>query len=478
MELGSFVKISLTTTNDYPGESEEKNHIEDFESESEEETNLFYGSSNSVESEDLSKLCSRQLVTAWSDALIPDVKSTKDFRKNIRLPFKTRTNSLILDLIQHGIEISLKILAETPICRLLKTDFTMVDEIHIRQINPDTEQRNFIFYIHAPIAFQMFRELFGITKEDYCKSVCKEPLFQLQTFSKSGCSMYKTYDDRFILKICQKKEAQFLKKLFRDYFLNMAKYPKTLLPKFFGLYGYKEGKRSVRFLIMNNLLPIFVSLQEKYDLKGSTYRQRKANVHKEDKTFSTNEEELLRPLVILKDLDFLEHWSNGFYLKKKVYSLLMASVERDCKLLENYNTMDYSLLLGLHIPKYFAREECKTRRSFINMAKVTTSVAFSKARKIKNLIGPFEARSSKGEVVHIYVGFIDILQSYTLQKKFEHFFKSFIYSSNTISVLRPDLYATRMKNFLKESVFKCIPDLMSIRKKEEELRQNLFNDDA
>ncbi|GFS65972.1 phosphatidylinositol 4-phosphate 5-kinase type-1 alpha, partial [Nephila pilipes] len=436
--------------------------------------NNFNNPSSSSGSQNVAHTCFSEFKTVWSDALIPNVVSTRQFRQIIQFRKKSCPSTLILDLVQRGIEISLSRLAEAPIRQVLKEDFSMVDEIYFTSICPDTEQRNFSFYIQAPVVFQMFRELFGITKKDFCKSVCKEPLFQLQTSSKSGCSMYTTYDDRFILKICQKKEAEFLKVLFHDYFLNMTKRPKTLLPKFFGLYGYKEGETSVRFIIMNNLLPIFVHLHEKYDIKGSTYRQRKASILKSDRT--VNIQGQLGPMIILKDLDFLERWSKGIYLKEKVYSLIMKSVERDCKVLEDYNMMDYSLLLGIHLPKYFDWEECDTRRRVINMTKATESMVFSKVRKIKNLIGPFEAYSSNGEIVHIYVGFIDILQSYTLSKKFEHFLKSFIYSPSTISVLRPDLYAERMKQFLKKSVFKCIPDLISIQKKEDELMQKCIED--
>lgn len=56
--------------------------------------------------------------------------------------------------------------------------------------------------------------------------------------------------------------------------MNLNQNPRTLLPKFFGLYCYQCNSKNVRLVIMNNLLPSFVTLHQKYDLKGSTYKRK------------------------------------------------------------------------------------------------------------------------------------------------------------------------------------------------------------
>lgn len=58
---------------------------------------------------------------------------------------------------------------------------------------------------------------------------------------------------------------------------NLNQNPRTLLPKFFGLYCYRCNSKNVRLVAMNNLLPSAVKLHQKYDLKGSTYK-RKVNI--------------------------------------------------------------------------------------------------------------------------------------------------------------------------------------------------------
>jgi Phosphatidylinositol-4-phosphate 5-Kinase len=56
--------------------------------------------------------------------------------------------------------------------------------------------------------------------------------------------------------------------------MNLNQNPRTLLPKFFGLYCYQCNSKNVRLIAMNNLLPSYVKMHLKYDLKGSTYKRK------------------------------------------------------------------------------------------------------------------------------------------------------------------------------------------------------------
>ena len=49
-----------------------------------------------------------------------------------------------------------------------------------------------------------------------------------------------------------------------------------------------------------------------------------------------------------KDLDFLDLVPEGFLLDPETYTALMSTIERDCRVLESFDIMDYSLLLGIH----------------------------------------------------------------------------------------------------------------------------------
>ena len=87
---------------------------------------------------------------------------------------------------------------------------------------------------------------------------------------------------------------------------------------------------------MNNLLPSYVKMHQKYDLKGSTYKRKasKAEQKKESPTY--------------KDLDFMDHHPEGLFLEADTYNALIKTMQRDCLVLESFKIMDYSLLLGIH----------------------------------------------------------------------------------------------------------------------------------
>ena len=87
---------------------------------------------------------------------------------------------------------------------------------------------------------------------------------------------------------------------------------------------------------MNNLLPSSVKMHERYDLKGSTYK-RKASRKEKQKSSPT-----------LKDLDFLDTHPEGIMLEADTYDALINTIKRDCRVLQSFKIMDYSLLLGVH----------------------------------------------------------------------------------------------------------------------------------
>jgi len=105
-------------------------------------------------------------------------------------------------------------------------------------------------------------------------SMCNVPMRELSNPGASGSIFYLTDDDEFIVKTVQLKECNFLQKLLPGYYMNLNQNPRTLLPKFFGLFCYQCNSKNVRLVVMNNLLPSSVKMHQKYDLKGSTYKRK------------------------------------------------------------------------------------------------------------------------------------------------------------------------------------------------------------
>ncbi|KAH7642975.1 phosphatidylinositol 4-phosphate 5-kinase type-1 alpha-like protein [Dermatophagoides farinae] len=413
-----------------------------------------------------------------------------------QVTYKKFPTTQIMGSIQLGIGHAVGSLASKPERDLLMKDFMEIELVQFNkegsQTTPAHHYSDFKFKVYAPIAFRYFRDLFGIQPDDYLLSLCNEPLRELSNPGASGSVFYLTFDDNFIIKTVQHKEAEFLLKLLPGYYMNLNQNPRTLLPKFFGQYCYICGGKNVRFVVMNNLLPSFVKMHQKYDLKGSTYK-RKANKYERQKQSPT-----------YKDLDFIEHHPDGIYLEMETYNALIKTMQRDCRVLESFKIMDYSLLVGVHNLDQSAKEKEERHRQQAEQAvlaelsknfdttnisgdnnhqkqltrqKSTTNkqriAAFSTAlESIQAEVDPIDqeedippggipARNSRGERLLLYVGIIDILQSYRFRKKLEHTWKSVLHDGDTISVHRPGFYAQRFHDFMSTKVFRKIPSRMT-----------------
>lgn len=381
---------------------------------------------------------------------------------------KIETNQL-MGSIQLGIHDSVGGLAKYPERDLLMHDFMTVETTqfpkHGGHQSPAHTYSDFTFRTYAPVAFRYFRDLFGIPPDDFMISICNEPLRELGNPGASGSIFYLTNDDEFILKTVSLKEAEFLQKLLPGYYMNLQQNPRTTLPKFFGMFCYQCNQKNIRLVVMNNLLPSNVKMHLKFDLKGSTYK-RKASKHEKEKKSPT-----------FKDLDFMELLPDGLLLEPETYTALISTMRRDCRVLESFKIMDYSLLVGIHnldlaakeraessgatdrtVP-YFDRQKSKREKLVAHSTAMESIQATSDPVDIGEEMPPggIPARNHKGERILLFVGVIDILQSYRLMKKLEHTFKAMIHDGDTVSVHRPGFYAERFMNFMSSKIFKKIP---------------------
>ncbi|XP_067886658.1 phosphatidylinositol-4-phosphate 5-kinase, type I, beta a isoform X3 [Heterodontus francisci] len=326
-------------------------------------------------------------------------------------------------------------------------------------LTPAHRYPDFRFKTYAPLAFRYFRELFHIKPDDYLYSLCNEPLIELSNPGASGSLFYVTSDDEFIIKTVQHKEAEFLQKLLPGYYMNLNQNPRTLLPKFYGLYCMQSGGTNIRIVVMNNVLPRSVRMHHKYDLKGSTYKRRASRKERE------------KDIPTFKDLDFIQDTQDGLFFDTETYNALIKTLQRDCRVLESFKIMDYSLLLGIHNLDLAIKEKekevenlqtasdskrlggqrvlyCTALESIQGAAKSGESVG------IDDTMGGIPAKNSKGERLLLYMAIIDILQSYRFIKKLEHSWKALVYDGDSVSVHRPGFYADRFLKFMSSRVFK------------------------
>uniref|UniRef100_A0A8D3CGP5 PIPK domain-containing protein n=1 Tax=Scophthalmus maximus TaxID=52904 RepID=A0A8D3CGP5_SCOMX len=374
--------------------------------------------------------------------------------------YKKTTSSALKGSIQLGIGYTVGNLTSKPDRDVLMQDFYVVESVFLpsegSNLTPAHHYPDFRFKTYAPLAFRYFRDLFGIKPDDYLYSLVNEPLIELTNPGASGSLFYLTSDDEFIIKTVQHKEAKFLQRLLPGYYMNLNQNPRTLLPKFYGLYCIQSGGINIRLVVMNNVLPRSVKMHYKYDLKGSTYKRRA----------SRKEREKASPTY--KDLDFQDMHEEGLYFDAETYNNLMKTLQRDCRVLESFKIMDYSLLLGVHVLDQSQREGGESgqaggdgRRPVGQRVLYSTAMESiqgdgkaAEALTTDDTMGGIPAKTHKEDKLLIFLGIIDILQSYRFIKKLEHSWKALVYDGDSVSVHRPGFYASRFLKFMSTRVFR------------------------
>ena len=141
------------------------------------------------------------------------------------------------------------------------------------------------FFDFAPRVFHALRGIFGISSNDYLKSIGPENLIgsllmgniqslkeQVST-GKSGSFFYYTADAKFLLKTVHHIEFERLKFMLKSYYEHIVRYPQTLITRFFGLHKIKlktdGGFQRIYFIIMANVFNTTLTIEKRYDLKGS-----------------------------------------------------------------------------------------------------------------------------------------------------------------------------------------------------------------
>jgi 1-phosphatidylinositol-4-phosphate 5-kinase len=197
---------------------------------------------------------------------------------------------------------------------------------------------DFKFKDYAPWVFRHLRALFRLDPADYLMSLTgKYILSELGSPGKSGSFFYFSRDYKYIIKTIHHAEHKFLRKILKDYYQHVKDNPNTLLSQFYGLHRVKMPYgRKIHFVVMNNLFPPHRDIHQTFDLKGSTVGR---DYREEDLEHN--------PRATLKDLNWLRRKRNlELGIQKK--QLFLAQLQKDVRLLQRLQIMDYSLLIGIH----------------------------------------------------------------------------------------------------------------------------------
>ncbi|CAN8105142.1 unnamed protein product [Discula destructiva] len=349
---------------------------------------------------------------------------------------------------------------------------------------------DFKFKDYAPWVFRHLRQLFHLDPADYLMSLTgKYILSELGSPGKSGSFFYFSRDYRFIIKTIHHAEHKFLRKILKQYYQHVTDNPNTLLSQFYGLHRVKTPwGRKIHFVVMNNLFPPHRDIHTTFDLKGSTIGR------------DYREEDLEKnPRATLKDLNWVRrqrHLELGMQKKR----LFMEQLQKDVKLMQKLQIMDYSLLIGVHDLSKGNDENLRARNLQVfspggdqaeqdpNQVLMRTPSKLENQRRAAQMRQLIKAErpvpmgqslsgmpdlleegvvktdstfysddggmrathedNSPGEEIY-YLGVIDCLTHYGVIKKIEHFWKGLSHDRNQISALPPDQYGDRFLNFME-----------------------------
>ncbi|KAG3036323.1 hypothetical protein PC128_g79 [Phytophthora cactorum] len=316
----------------------------------------------------------------------------------------------------------------------------VTDELISIPISGESEAGKSIkFWSFCPASFRNIRLTFGISDADYIQmfgATTKERFSE----GRSGAFMFYTSDESLIVKTMSPEECAFLRKIAPNYEAYMSSNPDTLLTRFYGCHSVSLYGKMYYFVVMGNLFADTDVVHHRYDIKGS-WVDRNAKVPSPgDKTAcrycnasytfgSTKNQEcgdgmnFHEPDIVLKDNDLMTKIRIDPATAHRIYD----QIHKDSDFLCSQGIMDYSLLMGIQSSEYFVdTSQLPQARRDLLFTQPATSVA-----------GP--------SLYHF--GIIDFLQQWTLEKKMERFYKTFVKRKDPegVSALPPKPYKFRFQ---------------------------------
>ena len=311
------------------------------------------------------------------------------------------------------------------------------------------------FYDYAPKIFYNLRSLYGISNDDYLKSLGPEnflcnliitknkSLKEICSSGKSGSFFYYSYDSKYLMKTIPESEFNKFKEMLQDYYLYMYEHPKTLLQRFFGLYVCIFDDTKMHFVVMNNVFNTSLQVHYKYDLKGSTYKRRSRKDN--DINYENYDYD-----IAMKDNDF-EDRKEVIDLSPYYKKILAEEARNDSKFLSDHNINDYSFLIGVYDQKFNNKEQLPQEQLML-------LTGTNKIKQCKSIIPNNVARKpfyeeyyggiqSEDKTKVYFFGIIDIFTNYGASKRVEYIVKS-VSQGKGISCKPPNEYSKRFIRFI------------------------------
>lgn len=363
------------------------------------------------------------------------------------------------------------------------------------------------FTPYLPDVFAELRSAYGVAARDFVAS------FQTSTKPKisegaSGAFLFFSGDRKFLVKSMSESECRFLCQIAEDYVEYLIANPSSLVTKFFGCFKITLYEKKFYFVVMENLFDVAdqgLQIHHRFDIKGSwvnrSYKRPRRGTKTKCRHCSMqfkygarnaqmqcpNVVGLHEPNVVLKDNDLRTRMRIGREAGRELYEQL----REDSLFLCRHGIMDYSLLLGVVDIEFMVDHlKANSRRNTVTSANAdntnesfmsTDSTASDHAGRgsggvpvgLQSLVREVHGRSDSDVQTttlpkrkpmrrskrifgpgYYYVGVIDILQTWTLKKRLERFWKVHIQRCDPegLSAIEPELYQRRFEAKLREVI--------------------------
>ncbi|KZV30369.1 phosphatidylinositol 4-phosphate 5-kinase 8-like [Dorcoceras hygrometricum] len=427
-----------------------------------------------------------------------------------------RSNYLILDL-QLGIRYTVGKIAPVPMREIRSCDFGEQARIRMyfpskgSKLTPPHQSMDFYWKDYCPMVFRKLRELFKLDAAEYMMSICGgDGLRELSSPGKSGSFFYISHDDKFVIKTLKPYELKVLLKMLPHYYDHVRAHDNTLITKFFGMHSIGLGHRKkVHFVVTGNIFCTELRIHRRYDLKGSTHGR---FTHKDDIDESTTLKDLdltyefymdrsLRESLVSQlslDIAFLEslqiidyslllglHFRAPEHLKsllepsdslnnhERTNETSVDGVISEGKflippkglLLVTHEPTSVSTIPGPHIRgstlKAYSIGGKEADLLLPGTGRLRVQLGVNMPAQASHKLTQDETDTSEVELfevydVILYLGIIDVLQEYNLEKKLESTFKSLKYDPMSISAAEPKIYSKRFLSLI-ERIFLLHP---------------------
>lgn len=335
--------------------------------------------------------------------------------------------------------------------------FTLLDKHTFRDFRPAT--------------FRKLRRIAGLSEEQYL-DIISQPTRERLSEGGSGAFFFVCGDGDFIVKTVERSEATTLLSVLDKYYQHLAEKRESFLVRFLGLHEICMYGNYFTFVIMKNVFPPGIKLNERYDLKGS-WVNRNASLRAPGKQatcrhchepFIDGTSERC-PVVVGEHEASVTLKDNDMICKIRLYPHhsyeVIDTLYSDSDALCEMGLTDYSLLVGVQHARYDVEAllnsqispggyfeppipEGSPGRGAAEEKHALGSAAYLQKYPARIVIAPQD----------YYFGVIDILQTWSLSKKLERWFKVTVLGQDRagVSCMCPEDFKVRFQRKIAQIV--------------------------